>query len=89
MPRLIFASAIQRHVATPEHRVAAASVAADLEAVFAGHPALLYYLLDEQGRLRRHVAIFVDGRRIRDRDTLADPLQDSSEVYVVQALSGG
>ncbi|MCR3825583.1 hypothetical protein K3Z89_08245, partial [Pseudomonas aeruginosa] len=46
-------------------------------------------LLDDQGSLRRHVALFVDGVQVRDRRGLGDPLQDDSEIYVVQALSGG
>jgi hypothetical protein len=33
--------------------------------------------------------IFVDHRPLHDRDRLTDPLTDASEVYVMQALSGG
>jgi molybdopterin synthase sulfur carrier subunit len=46
-------------------------------------------VLDEQGHLRKHVVIFVDGQRVRDRELLSDPVRDSSEVYVLQALTGG
>lgn len=56
---------------------------------FAREPRLRGYLLDDQGSLRRHVALFVDGVQVRDRRGLGDPLQDDSEIYVVQALSGG
>ena len=38
---------------------------------------------------RAHVAVFVDGQRVRDRETLEDPVRESSEVYVMQALTGG
>ena len=55
----------------------------------AREPRLRGYLLDDQGSLRRHVALFVDGVQVRDRRGLGDPLQDDSEIYVVQALSGG
>jgi hypothetical protein len=47
------------------------------------------YLLDDQGGLRRHVTVFIDGLRLRDRRGLGDVVADDSEVYVVQALSGG
>ena len=47
------------------------------------------YILDDQGRLRKHVAIFVDGNMIRDRLGLSDLVHLHSEVFVVQALSGG
>ena len=84
MPRIVFAPAIQRHVAMPALDVGAATVAAALQAAFAREPRLRGYLLDDQGSLRRHVALFVGDRR-----GLGDPLQDDSEIYVVQALSGG
>ena len=47
------------------------------------------YVLDEQGALRHHVVVFVDGQLIRDRVTLADPVGEQSEIAVMQALSGG
>jgi sulfur-carrier protein len=46
-------------------------------------------VLDDQSALRRHMTIFVDGRMIRDRAHLADPVHESSRIYVFQALSGG
>jgi len=46
-------------------------------------------VLDEQGHLRKHVVIFVDGQRVRDRERLDDTVRESSEVYVMQALTGG
>jgi molybdopterin synthase sulfur carrier subunit len=47
------------------------------------------YVLDDQDRVRRHVAIYVNGDRIADRDRLSDPVGESDEVFVFQALSGG
>ena len=60
-----------------------------LQVVFTGNPRLESYILDDQGRLRKNVAIFVDGQGIEDRENLGDPLGQNSEVFVVQALSGG
>jgi hypothetical protein len=53
------------------------------------HPGLAGYLVDDRGRLRQHVTIFVDGRPLEDRETLTDVLASGSRVYVAQALSGG
>jgi hypothetical protein len=53
------------------------------------HPGLASYLLDEIGRLRRHVNVFVDSEPIRDRDGLGDALRPGSRVFIAQALSGG
>ena len=48
-----------------------------------------HYLLDDQGALRKHVNIFVDGSPVADRLLLSDEIDDDTEVYIMQALSGG
>jgi molybdopterin converting factor small subunit len=53
------------------------------------HPGLASYIVDDTGRLRRHVNIFVGEEPIRDREELADPLQAEDRVLILQALSGG
>jgi molybdopterin synthase sulfur carrier subunit len=55
----------------------------------ASEPRLRGYVLDDQGTLRRHVAIYVNGRPIGDRVRLTDPVAADDEIYVFQALSGG
>jgi sulfur carrier protein ThiS len=35
------------------------------------------------------MSIFVDGELIKDRRHLGDPVEEHSEIYVMQALSGG
>jgi sulfur carrier protein ThiS len=47
------------------------------------------YLLDDQGGVRHHVAVFVDGVLVHDRRHLQVPLAADSEIWVMQALSGG
>jgi hypothetical protein len=89
MPRVVFTSNLQRHVACPERDVAAATVAQALAAVFADAPQVREYVLDEQGHVRKHVHIYVDGRRIADRRHLTDAVGPRSEICVLQALSGG
>ncbi|WAG78521.1 MoaD/ThiS family protein [Metapseudomonas furukawaii] len=89
MARIAFTPNLQRHLEVPEVTVDARSVAEALEVAFVANPRLRSYLLDDQGRLRRHVAIFVDARQVNDRQRLSDPLGPDSEVFVVQALSGG
>ena len=68
---------------------AGATLAAVLDALFAAHPRLRGYVLDEHGTVRHHVAIFVDGQAIRDKTDLEFTLGATTEVYVMQALSGG
>lgn len=89
MPRVVFTSNLQRHVTCPERDVSGATVAQALEAVFAEAPQVREYVLDEHGHVRKHVAIYIDGQRIVDRERLTDAVGPASEVYVLQALSGG
>ena len=67
MAHLFFAASIQRHIPLPERDVAAGTVDEALAAVFADEPRLRGYILDDQGGLRRHLAVYVDGRPVRDR----------------------
>ena len=60
-----------------------------LEEVFAAHPRVRDYVVDEQGELRKHVVVFIDGRRAADRRGLSDGVGEASEIYVLQALTGG
>lgn len=89
MARVEFTANLQRHLACPVSNVRGASVGAVLRHVFAENPRLRSYILDDQGRVRRHVVIFVNATRISDRESLSDPVDDDDEVFVFQALSGG
>lgn len=89
MPVVVFTPALQRHVACPDARVTAATVREALEIVFAERPKARGYILDDAGALRHHVVVFVDGVAIADRQRLGDAVSESSEIYVMQALSGG
>lgn len=89
MPRVVFTSSLLRYVHCGPKDVCGDNVAAALEAVFAETPKLRGYILDDQGRLRQHVVVFIDGQIISDRMRLSDSVGESSEVYVMQALSGG
>jgi len=89
MPRVVFTSNLQRHVNCPETEVAAGTLRSALEQVFDVQPQARGYVLDEQGHLRKHVTVFIDGRRVRDRERLDEAVGESSEVYVMQALTGG
>lgn len=89
MPKIQFAGHLRRFMAVPEADVEAASVRAALDRVFAEHPRLRGYVLDEQGVVRRHVAIYVNGQPITDRERQSDALGPADDVYVLQALTGG
>jgi hypothetical protein len=89
MPTVVFTPNLRRHLDLTEVVVRAGTVAEALEKVFAENPRLRSYIVDEQGRLRQHVAVFVGGELVRDRLNLTDPIGNSQDVFVMQALSGG
>lgn len=60
-----------------------------LDHVFTANPRLKNYVLDEQGAVRKHVCIFLDGERLPNEAALTAPIAAKSEIYVMQALSGG
>jgi hypothetical protein len=66
-----------------------ATLAEVLDAASADYPRLKAYVLDDQGALRKHIAVFIDGLMRPRPAALTAPLTDASEVYVFQALSGG
>jgi molybdopterin synthase sulfur carrier subunit len=84
-----FTKALQRHVDCPPEVVGGATVREALHAYIQLHPAVRLYVFDEQGSLRRHVTVFVDGSQLLDRATMGDPVRDETQVHVMQALSGG
>jgi len=59
------------------------SLLADLDRRF---PGLHFRIIDEQGRIRRHIKFFVDGVQAND---LNPTLDRATEVMIVCALSGG
>jgi molybdopterin synthase sulfur carrier subunit len=89
MPTVTFTPNIQRHVSCPPAGVEGETVRQALDAVFQGNPRARAYVLDDQGAVRAHMVVFVDGRQVQDRHTLSDPVTNKSEIYVAQALSGG
>ncbi len=89
MATIRFTSTLVRHRPAPALATSGATLRAALDAALADDALLKAYVLDEQGRVRKHVNIFIDGALIKDRVRLSDSIAPSSEIYVLQALSGG
>ena len=89
MPNVKFTENLKRHVECPHTEVDATTVCKALELVFDDNPKLKGYVLDEQGKLRHHVVVFLNGQPIADRESLLDAVDQNDEIYVFQALSGG
>ena len=89
MTQVSFTENLRRHIDCPPLSVSGATVRDVLDAVFADNPMLKSYILDDQGRVRRHVNVFINGGMVADRLRLSDPVGPRDEVFVFQALSGG
>lgn len=67
----------------------ATTISEALSLLWTDCPALRDRVVSEQGELRPHVNIFVDGESIRYRGGLATPVSDGAEIFILPALSGG
>jgi len=70
----------ERLVAVP-----ARSVAEMVDGLDALWPGMRERICDETPAIRRHINVFVDGRRAR----LSTPLAPGADVFVITAISGG
>jgi len=90
MPKINFTYALKRFYPDLERLdITAKNVSEVIQNLDQRYPGLKDYLVDEQGRLRQHVNIFIGDRLIRDKEHLSDPVTEKDEVFIMQALSGG
>ena len=89
MVKVHFTSNLRRHLDCPSVECAGASVSEVLAEVFKVNTRLETYVLDDQRAIRKHMRILVDGVAVRDLTGLSDVVRADSEVWVMQALSGG
>lgn len=89
MAHIYFTANLSRHTECPSNQFEAATVAELMDRYFEQWPRVRTFVLDDQGHVRKHVKVLVDGRNVQDRALLSDPLRPDSEVHVFQALSGG
>ena len=59
--------------------------------IYAGPEGPLFLAVDEQGRVREHVNMFVDGASIRAGSSLGlhTPVRAGAEIWILPAVSGG
>ena len=89
MAMVSFTPHLRRHVDCDSIYVVGHTIAEVLDSAFNVYSGLRGYVVDDQGRLRKHVVIFINGEPVTDRLHLTDPVAADADVYVMQALSGG
>ena len=89
MAQLAFTQHLRNVIDPAPRDVPGETVRAVLETAFADTPSARGYVLDDAGRVRKHVAIFLNNKREDPSKVLNMPVTDAGEIYVMQALSGG
>lgn len=90
MAKIKFTSALKRFFPTlTETEVEGETVKEVLSNVEKVYPGISGYLMQDDGTLRKHVNIFVQGDLIEDRIKLNDKINHNDELLIFQALSGG
>jgi hypothetical protein len=89
MAEVHFTSWLREIVPNAPLNAAGGTVGDALADLLAAEPQVRSYLLDDQGRLRKHVCIFADGRRLAHDVALGHPIGPDAKLYVMQALTGG
>jgi hypothetical protein len=89
MARVHFTTWLREIVPDGPVQAAGGTVGEALSTLWTQRPQVRGYVLDEQGRLRKHVCIFADGTRLPHAAALNHRIRPDAELYVMQALSGG
>ncbi|WP_439537846.1 MoaD/ThiS family protein [Methyloversatilis sp.] len=84
--KVLIPSALRTYTESAHAEASGATLAEVLDALDRQYPGIRFRMVDEQGRIRRHIRIFFDGEQVLD---LAQPLRADGELIIVQALSGG
>ena len=88
--RLLLPAALRRYAGEQaEIEITSGTLGAALDDLAERLPQLERRLRDEQGRLRPHVLVFVDGVSVRTGAPMETPVPDGVEVFVAPAVSGG
>ena len=82
---LLRAPLSQRAGNTSDHDLPGSTVGEVLRELEQRHPPIVGWILDEQGRVRPHVNVFVNGERTSE-DSAVGP---SDVLHVLPSISGG
>lgn len=85
MARVILRAPLSEMCGGRSHMLSGATVIEVLKALEAAHPAVSGWVLDEQGHLREHINIFVNGEHGREQTAVGE----ADRVHVLPAITGG
>ncbi len=53
------------------------------------YPDLRFHVFDSEGKLRRHINVFVNDQNVRELDGLETKLKESDRITLLASISGG
>ena len=80
---------LQKYFPRSKFEIEASSVKELLRKMDAERPHFSSYIVEDNGAIRKHVNLFIDGEVVRDKSHVDIPLKAGSQVHIMQALSGG
>jgi molybdopterin converting factor small subunit len=84
--KVLLPSALHSYTGQAWVEAEGAMVADVLDDLDQRYPGIRFRMIDEQGRIRRHIRLFFDGEIVKE---LSHTLRADGELLIVQALSGG
>ena len=84
--RVWFSTHLRAYTGSDTAELDAGTLAAALDELERRHPGLRFRIVDEQDRIRQHIAVFLNKQQVHD---LATPLSPSDGLRIIGALSGG
>lgn len=84
--KVLIPSALRSYTESAQASAEGPTLGALLDDLDRRYPGIRFRMIDEQGRIRRHIRFFIDGEQEFDLNRSLAPTQ---EVVIVQALSGG
>jgi molybdopterin synthase sulfur carrier subunit len=81
-----FSTHLRAYTKCTETEAEAASVSALVDELESRYKGLKFRIVDEQDRIRDHIAVFVNTEQARE---LSVPLKPTDSVRIIGALSGG
>jgi sulfur-carrier protein len=84
-----FAPSIQRHKTVPSQQLPVGTLAQVLDTACEASEGLRHYIFDDQGAIRKHVAVFINRDMHLPRHDLGRVLHAGDKVLVIQCLTGG
>ena len=89
MARVTLTANLKKYYPETRFTVAGGTLRAVLDAMEARRPHFMSYVLEDNGHIRKHVNMFIDGQLVRDKTNIDIPVAENADIHIMQALSGG